>query len=256
LSILAWFSFIPLLLAIEKKSPRQSFRLGFVAGLVAYAGIFYWVNIVMTTYGKLPWPVSFCLFILLAAYLALYAGAVAYLVRKGATKGISPLISFPFLWTGLEFVRAFAMTGFPWASLGHSQYRTLPLIQIADITGLYGVSFLIALANVVFYRMLRGVVGKDSASYPTRSAIVLLLLMALTLGYGFSRLNSRETGELQRVVLVQGNIPQDVKWDPEFQETTVGIYEKLSRKACSTGGSLVIWPGSVALSGLGSDSQL
>ncbi len=242
LSILAWFAFIPLLLAIGKKNPRQAFRLGFVAGLVAYAGIFYWVNIVMTTYGKLPWLVSVCLFMLLAAYLALYTGAVAYLVRKGAAKGISPLISFPFLWTGFEFVRAFAMTGFPWASLGHSQYRTLPLIQIADVTGVYGVSFLIALANVVLYRMLRGVVGKDSAPYPTRSAIVLLLLMVLTLGYGFNRLNSKESGELQRVVLVQGNIPQDVKWDPEFQETTVGIYERLSRKACSSGGSLVIWP--------------
>jgi apolipoprotein N-acyltransferase len=242
ISILAWFAFVPLFLALGEKTPRKAFRLGFAFGLTAYAGIFYWLNIVMTTYGKLSLLVSFCLYLLLAAYLALYPGVIAYLLSRGEEKGISPLLSFPFLWVGFEFIRACVLTGFPWASLGHSQYRTLPLIQIADITGVYGLSFLIALTNVVLYRILRGIVRNEPGAYPARSAVALLVLMALTLGYGFNRLNSGETGEPLNVVLVQGNIPQDVKWDPAFQEATVGIYEKLSRKACATGGNLVIWP--------------
>ncbi len=242
ISIFAWFAFVPLFLAMGKKSPGAAFKLGFACGLTAYGGILYWVNIVMTTYGKLPIMVSFCLYLLLVAYIALYTGFICYLVNKGEKKGISPLFSFPFLWVGFEFIRAFVLTGFPWAELGHSQYRTLPLIQISDITGVYGISFLIALANITIYRIVKGIVNKDGAAYPTRSALTLLVLMAITIGYGFYRLNQTERGESLKVVLVQGNIPQDVKWDPAFQENTVSIYENLTRKACTTSGSLVIWP--------------
>nr|WP_279342371.1 apolipoprotein N-acyltransferase [Geotalea sp. SG265] len=242
LSICAWFAFVPLFLALGKNEPRIAFRLGFVCGLTAYGGILYWVNIVMTTYGKLPLAVSFCLYLLLSAYVALYVGVVAYLINRGERAGIPAVVTFPFLWVGLEFIRAFVLTGFPWASLGHSQYRTLPLIQISDITGVYGVSFLIALANVIIYKIIKGLVRKEPVAYPARSASIFLVLMALTIGYGFFRLNQAEQGESLKVALVQGNIPQDVKWDPAFQESTVGIYERLTRKACAGGGTLVVWP--------------
>ncbi|GAB7026284.1 apolipoprotein N-acyltransferase [Geotalea toluenoxydans] len=242
LSICVWFAFVPLFLAVGKKDPKTAFRLGFICGLTAYGGILYWVNIVMTTYGKLPLVVSFCLYLLLSAYIALYVGIIAYLVNRGEKAGISSVFSFPFLWVGFEFIRAFVLTGFPWASLGHSQYRTLPLIQISDVTGVYGVSFLIALANIIIYRIIKGLVRKEAVAYPARSGFIFLVLMALTIGYGFYRLNQAEQGEPLKVVLVQGNIPQDVKWDPAFQESTVGIYERLTRKACASGGTLVVWP--------------
>lgn len=241
-SILAWFAFVPLLLAIANKSPAQAFRLGFASGLAAYGGVIYWLNIVMTLYGKLPWPLSFCLFLLLAAYLAMYVGIIAWLMRRGEIAGISPLLSFPILWVGFEYLRSFVLTGFPWAILGYSQYRILPLIQIADITGVYGLSFLIVLANVVFLRIIKGVVMRGPSVYPSKSAALLLLLILLTLGYGFMRLNSAAHGAPLKVVLAQGNIPQDVKWDPAFQESTVAIYERLTRNACAGGSDLVVWP--------------
>ncbi len=168
LSFLAWVSFVPLFMAIAGKEPRVAFRLGFVSGLAAYGGILYWLNIVMTTYGRLHWSVSFCLFLLLAAYLALYTGCAAFLVRRGEGSGISPLVSFPVVWVGLEYARAYVLTGFPWASLGYSQYRTIPLIQIADITGVYGLSFLIAFANVVIWRVGRGVARKGGSATRSR----------------------------------------------------------------------------------------
>lgn len=241
-SVLAWLAFVPLLWAIARKSPAQAFKFGFIAGLVAYGGTLYWLNIVMTHYGKLPWVVSFCLFLLLVAYLALYIGVVALLVRRGEIAGISPLLSFPFLWVGFEYLRSFVLTGFPWASLGYSQYRILPLIQIADVTGVYGLSFLIVLTNVVLFRILEGVVAKEHSRYPTRSAVVLLVLMVLTVGYGFKRLNTADHGAPLKVALAQGDIPQDVKWDPSFQEKTVAIYENLTRQACAGGTDLVVWP--------------
>jgi apolipoprotein N-acyltransferase len=239
---LAWLAFVPLLGAIVRKSPSQAFKFGFVAGLVAYGGILYWLNIVMTLYGKLPWIVSFCLFLLLVAYLALYIGIIALLVRRGEMAGISPLLSFPLLWVGFEYLRSFVLTGFPWASLGYSQYRILPLIQISDITGVYGLSFLIALSNVVVFRMINGIVAKDRAAYPAKSTALLLILLMLTVGYGFTRLNTVERGAPLKVVLAQGNISQDVKWDPSFQDATVSIYEKLTREACAGGSDLVVWP--------------
>jgi apolipoprotein N-acyltransferase len=241
-SVLAWFAFVPLLLAIAKKRPVIAFRLGFVCGLTAYGGILYWLNIVMILYGKLPWPASFSLFLILAAYMAFYVGLIAMLVRKGEMSGISPILTFPFLWVGFEFLRSFLLTGFPWASLGYSQYRILPLIQIADITGVYGLSFLIVLANVVLLRIIRGAVMKGPSIYPAKSAALLVVLLILTLVYGFMRLNSVERGEPLRVVLVQGNIAQDVKWDPAFQEATVAAYERLTREGCAGGSGLVVWP--------------
>ena len=241
MSLLAWCAFVPLLAATAGVSPKLAFKLGFVAGAAAYAGVLYWVNIVMITYGKLPTSVSVPLYLTLSAYLALYPALVLWLTREGESRGMSALCSFPVLWVGGELVRSYLLTGFPWADLGYSQYRTLPLIQISDLTGVYGVSFLVAFANVVFYRMWVWLRRKEAA-YPVRGFLVLLILMAATLGYGFNALNRVERGPLQRVLLVQGNIPQDVKWNPAFEESTVATYERLSRKGCQSAGTLVVWP--------------
>ncbi|HEY6837847.1 MAG TPA: apolipoprotein N-acyltransferase [Geobacteraceae bacterium] len=242
----AWCAFVPLFLAIGAKSPRKAFRLGFVSGMTAYAGILYWLNIVMVTYGKLHWSVSVCLYLFLAAYLALYFGVVAFLVRRGEDAGISPLLSFPVLWVGLEYFRSFFLTGFPWASLGYSQYRLLPLIQIADLVGVYGVSFLIAFANVVLYRLVKGAVTGERRAWPLKSGAALVVLLAATLGYGSYRLHEREVGPALKVALIQGNISQDIKWNPAFQEATVAIYERLTRQATAGGCDLVVWPESAA----------
>ena len=239
---LAWVAFVPLLLAIGKRTPGQSFKLGVAAGGIAYGGILYWVNIVMTHYGKLPWLASFALYLLLAGYLALYLGGVAFLTRRAEAAGISPLLAFPVCWVGLEYLRSFVLTGFPWASLGYTQFRFPALIQVADLVGVYGLSFLVAFANVVAYRILGSLVRRERRRFPLPAVVVLLLLLAATLGYGIHRLRAPETGDPLRVVLVQGNIPQDVKWDPTFQEATVKTYEDLSRRACVTGADLVVWP--------------
>lgn len=246
LSLLAWIAFIPLLLACSRKNPKRAFRLGFTGGLVGYGGILYWINIVVTAYGHLPWPVSVLLYLALCAYLALYPAVTLYLVRRGEERGISPLVSFPLLWVGFEYIRGFLLTGFPWAALGYSQYRMLPLIQSADLFGVYGISFLIALSNIVIYRIIRGAVVKDTIRYPVKSVLLLVVLLAASLAYGWRQLNAADEGRPLKVALIQGNINQDIKWNPAFQETTVSIYERLSKQACTSGADLVVWPESAA----------
>lgn len=241
LSVAAWFAFLPLLVAVGGAPARQAFKIAFSAGLVAYAGILYWLNIVMTVYGKLHWSVSGSLYLVLACYLSLYPAAVFWLLRRGEERGISSLCSFPVLWVAGELVRSYLLTGFPWANLGYTQYRTLPLIQISDLTGMYGVSFLVAFANVVFYKGWAWLRGKQTR-YPLGGVLILLALLGATLAYGFAALNRPERGALQRVLLVQGNIAQDVKWNPAYQEATVQTYERLSRQACQSPDTLVVWP--------------
>jgi apolipoprotein N-acyltransferase len=106
----------------------------------------------------------------------------------------------------------------------------------------YGLSFLIVLANVVLLLIIKGAVMRGHSVYPAKSAALLLLLLVLTLGYGFMRLNSVEKGAPLKVALIQGNIPQDVKWDPAFQESTIAVYERLTRESCAGGVDLVVWP--------------
>ena len=240
ISALAWIAFVPLLLATGGVSPKDGFRLGFTAGCAAYAGILYWLNVVMMNYGRLHWSVSATLYLTLAGYLALYPGVVLWLVRLCEGRRIPLLCSFPLLWVTGEALRSYLLTGFPWASLGYSQYRTLPLIQISDLTGVYGVSFLVAFANVVFYRIWMSM--RHKKPYPVRALLLLVVLLAVTLVYGVTALTRGERGETTRVLMVQGNIPQDVKWDPAFQESTLKTYERLTREGCQDPGTLVVWP--------------
>lgn len=241
-AILAWIAFLPLLYAVRGQSPKSSFKFGFLSGFVAYTVIFYWLNIVMTTYGKLPLPVSFVLTLLMAAYLALYLAAAIGLTRFAEEHSLPPVLTLPVLWVALEYARAHLLTGFPWASLGYTQYRTLPLIQIADVTGVYGLSFLIVMVNLFLFQLWRWIRGKDRSTFPFLATVAALASLLLTLFYGFVALNRDDSGAEIKVALAQGNIPQDVKWDPAFQEETVAIYERLSRKAAGTGTELVVWP--------------
>ena len=101
------------------------------------------------------------------------------------------------------------------------------------MTGVYGVSFLIAFANVVFYRYGGG--QERRRRYPLKALACSCSCWSAPSATAFSALKTPEQGEAAAVLLVQGNIPQDVKWDPAYQESTVATYERLSRKACSGG---------------------
>ncbi len=244
---LAWVAFIPLFLACRHKSPGRAFRLGFVTGLAGFGGLLYWINIVVTRYGHLPWLVSLFLFLLMIAYLSLYPATALCITRWAEVRGVSPLLLFPLAWTSLEYLRSFALSGFPWGTLGYSLYRVLPLIQIADITGVYGLSFLIALANMVLFLVLRRGVRGAPCRWPLSGGLLLAFLLAGTVGYGFHRLKQSPDGATLKVALIQGNIPQDVKWDPAFQEATLQIYERLTRRAAASGKlDLIVWPESAA----------
>jgi apolipoprotein N-acyltransferase len=95
LSFLVWIALIPLLIALEGSNPKTAFRLGFTCGLCAYAGILYWINILITEYGHLPWAASIALYLILVAWLALFYGFTALVARAGEQVGIKTAFSLP-----------------------------------------------------------------------------------------------------------------------------------------------------------------
>lgn len=244
-SFFAWIALIPMMMAVEGTSVRTSFRIGFTCGISAYAIILYWINIVITQYGNLPLAVSLMMYLLLVAWLAMFYGLALMIARYAELAGIKTAFSLPIAWVAFDFIRSFLFSGFPWAMLGHSQYRILPLIQIADIAGVYGITLLVVLTNVVLYRVVRGLSGIKATSYPIKSALVLLLFLSATLFYGFNQLNNKaenKPSQTIQVALIQGNISQHIKWNPEFKEETISTYEKLTHEATKDGAELVVWP--------------
>ena len=243
IEFLAWIAFIPLLLAIQDETPKNSFWLGWTTGFVSGLGSLYWVTITMVSFGGLPSGLSAFFLVFLTAYLALYTGSFTFLLRALQQSLELPfLVTAPVLWAGLEYLRSFFLIGFPWNSLGYSQYLTPQVTQFADITGVYGVSFLIVLVNAGLYTTL-------AANVPQRlkisSLLVTLGCFGLCLGYGLYVLpdeNSGTSGSTMRLAVVQGNIDQSIKWSPKFRQEIFEKYIVLSKETLPTEPDMIVWP--------------
>jgi len=256
LSLLAWLALVPYFLAIQDRKASEAFWLGWMAGGIYFLGTVNWVTITMERYGKLPAVISSLLMLLLVAYLGLYVGLFGFLLKYLAPRSAKAQDAFPLtlvilapsLWVTLEFLRGHLLTGFPWVLLGYSQYRILPIIQIADVTSVYGVSFLIVMVNAVLYLIIRrfwaGSMEAKTTTALSFSIGISFLLVLLSLGYGYWRTRglSSNNGPTIKVAAVQGNIPQDVKWDERYRKATIETYQRLTLKVLSDHPDLVVWP--------------
>ncbi|MBN2032924.1 MAG: apolipoprotein N-acyltransferase [Deltaproteobacteria bacterium] len=241
LSLVAWVAFIPLLRSLEGLSGKQALTSGFCFGLAHNLSLVYWVVFVMQHYGNLPIAASVAILLLLAMYLALYPAVFSLLLHYPS--GSFSSFKLAGLWVFLEFVRANVLTGFPWCLVGHSQYLALPFIQIADLVGVYGISFLVLFFNAVLYRLLFH--RPQKVFLPELAGAILML--GLTLAYGYHRLleTPEQRGSL-KVTIVQGNIDQSIKWHPSYQAETVKIYGILSLSSNPFAPDIVIWPETAA----------
>jgi apolipoprotein N-acyltransferase len=245
LEILAWVSLVPLLFAIHRENLLTSLYLGFTTGFVSFLGILYWVIVAVNTYGGIHLIPSGLILLLLVVYLSLYVAVFAFLlnyIRRRVQWDM--VVVAPFLWVSLEYVRSFFLTGFPWATLGYSQYLNLPFIQVADITGVYGISFLILLVNSAVYDFIF-IIGRGEKT-PLREGIVVLAILFAAFGYGVAKIKRVENVASHqpkiKIGLAQGNIDQSIKWNPPYQEKTLRIYQNLSLTLAREQPSLIIWP--------------
>ena len=249
---LAWFALVPLLMAIANGSARESFRIGFIFGLVHFMSLLYWVVPVMQIYGYLSLYLSIVILFLFAAVLALFPAAFSMTLAAVGITPVRRLVATPLLWVALEYLRTFIFTGFPWAFLGHSQYLRLHLIQIADIVGAYGVSFLIVLSNTAVFLVIASITSKSWPGRPVSKRVLYGALALFAAGflvvwiYGAWRIKATDklmvASPTARVAVIQGNIEQAVKWDPAFQAATIKTQNRLSLAVKSENPELIVWP--------------
>ena len=241
LSHLSWIALVPLFWALESqaeaecgrggfKRVKRPFLLGLLFGFIFFLATVYWVVYSMYVYGGVPFALALLFMLLLVLILALYPAIFALLfalTSGGAT--ILRLFLVPSAWVGLEYLRATLFTGFPWALTGYTQARVLPVIQIADIFGVYGISFLVVLVNFAIYAYIfnkkdacnEGIFGNGRLA--KRAAVLAaLVLLTSTLAYGFMKIkvvDARLSGldETRKGGVAQGNIDQSVKWSAEFR---------------------------------------
>lgn len=239
---LIWISIVPLLCALRGKSFSEAFLTGLIAGLVYNIGVIYWVSFVIVHYGYLPLYVGISTMVLLALYLSLYVSIFSVTVVYFSRRGIREIYSAPIVWAILEYIKSYLLTGFPWENLAYSQYGIKLLIQIADITGIYGITFLIVFINCILYDLLvirtKGKILKE--------VVLGIIVVVLVTGYGIYRIENVQSSlkdiEPINISLIQGNIDQSVKWDSQYQSDTLRIYRELSIEASKSEPNLIVWP--------------
>ncbi len=242
------------MLAVLRR-PRAALALGWFGGFVFFLLLLRWLNFTFQVYSAIPWPLTWLPTMLLAAYCGLYvglfAGAVSWLAgRRSVLVGVG---AAPFLWVAAEWLRGWVLGGFPWGSLGYSQYRQLAVIQVAELGGVYAVSFVVLAVNAAL---------ASTVVLPARRSAgalgVAALLVGSTLAFGVTRLAepARASAETASVSVMQPSIEQPLKWDATYAETTLRIYFELTREAGHSHSDLIVWPETASPTLLRSDPVL
>jgi len=249
LEVVAWVALVPVLLAIGGASrPRRAFALGFVAGLAYFFAAIYWVSHAMTAFGGLSLWISLFALTLLVAFMAAHWGgalAVSWWLRQRL--GWPLRAQLPIVWTAFELLRNYSLSGFPWGDLGYTQARTLPVAQLAALTGVYGIAALVVFVNasladaIVAHaggsgrRALRGMVA------PAAAALLLVLLLG---GVRLARQRAAVAAAAHvKVGIVQANVDQSIKNAARDHVAEIlGRLVPRTQEADAAGAELVVWP--------------
>ncbi len=249
---LAWVGLVPLMVLSLKMAPKRAFRVGYLTGVLHFLVLLRWVVNTIHQYGGIPWIAGVAALVLLSLYLGLYMGLFAWGLARWRRGGLFVLCFAPLFWVALEYLRTKALTGFPWGLLGYTQHKHLALIQLADVTGVYGISFLVVLVNTALALFVRRIMDRSEWSgtagwgAPMVGLSVAGLMVVGAYTYGAYRISQLEDAQKQSstlsVAVIQGNIDQGVKWDTAYQLSSIEIYQRLSAEALSKSPDLVVWP--------------
>ena len=258
--VLSWFALTPLILALlrarpageleiagslrlQPASPLQGFLLGYVSGILWYAGTCYWIFDTMRHFGELNTPMALLVLFLFCCYLGLYHGFFGLLIAMLAEPRDfrRPLFAAPFVWVAVELART-RITGFPWDLLGISQVDNVPLSRIAAWTGVYGISFEIVLVNVALAAAF--LIPRQK-----RGAMLAAGLAAAAVLQAGRLVEAPAATPDRAAVLVQQNIPVSADWTPAYFQQTLSDLTNLTMTAVKQSAAkidLIVWPESPA----------
>jgi apolipoprotein N-acyltransferase len=261
--VLSWFALTPLIVALLRARPAgelevaglvrlqpastgQAFLLSYACGILWYAGTCYWIYNTMRVYGGLSAAMAVLVLFLFCSYLGLYQGVFGLLV--GFLAGPSrdyrrALATAPFLWVAVELART-RVTGFPWNLLGIAQVDNDALCRITGWTGVYGVSFEIALVNVA-------VAAAFLVPREKRGAMLAAAVAAAAVLQAGRLIEAPAARADRAALLVQQNIPVSAQWTPAYFQQTLADLTGLTRKSAGVEKpagepELIVWPESPA----------
>ena len=214
-------------------SARSAALAGFSFGIGWFGTGISWVHVSIAEFGGLPLAGSLALMALLVAYLALFPAFASWLSYKLRSVPVMPLL-FAACWTLAEWLRSWLLTGFPWLSLGYSQ-TSHGLTDFAPLLGETGISFLLVFAAASIAQLF------SHSARISRYGYIVIAAALFVISPVLSRFNGWHYSEQQlSVLLVQGNIKQELRWVPEQEQPTMLKYMDLTRPHFQT--DLVIWP--------------
>lgn len=257
LYFLSFVAFVPLLWALKEcSSVKEVLGMSYLAGLLQTALTYYWI-LHVTKFGYLAMCVYLGLFVALFGFLA--HGHIVVLSRGGQEKFANAwlkLLTVSALWVLVEFARGnMPIMRFPWALLGYSQWKNQWFIQSAEWVGPYGVSFVVVIANVMIFALASFGVSiiKQRATLLRGIWFVAWIIgigasvLLANIGYGYHYFNThrpkaRHQVDTYRLSLIQGNIPQEDKWNEKIQSMIYNKYDGLTRQIIMDEPNLAIWP--------------
>ena len=237
---LLWISHVPLLWVLRDKSPREAFRWGLLAGTLINAGGYYWIAEMLNRFGHLPWPVA-CLGLLLhSLYVGLMWALWAWLVNRiGNTTRLTVGWAAPLAMVAVECV---VPRIFP-AYMGNSQYPWPIVMQICDLTGIYGVTFLLYRVNATVYLWVRALA--EGRQRPVKPTLVTAGLLAAALVYGAVRMHQVDAAAAAAPKLKVGLVEGDVGiFESEAMNKIRNhllIQQRLTADLEKRGAELVVW---------------
>lgn len=217
-------------------TPRVALRRGYWFGLGLFGVGVSWVYVAIHDFGFTGAPVAFLLTAIFVAFLALFPALQGYLTAR-LNRRLAPAwhgVSFAMLWVLFEWIRSWFLTGFPWLNLGTSQIDA-PLAGYAPLFGSFGVSLLVALSTAALWQYLPRCSMKGSFA-------MLAFFVVWLAGWGLQQVNwSEPAGAPLKVAVVQGNLPQLTKWDPDRIVQRMKHYRDLSEPYWGKR-DVIVWP--------------
>ena len=247
---LAWVALVPFFIAIKNIADRKSaFWIGYLTGFLFFGGLLIAIALLY------PYATLFATligYLLLVGYIALYFAVFPILMRLVPWRS-GPLfpVAAAAIWTALEWVRSWLMTGFPWGSIGYSQWNNLHGIQIASLVSVHGISFVIVLFNASIAALL---CNRHRWRQEILTLVLPLILTIFCFGYGAFQLQdappihtgtetaANDGAETLKIALVPGNISQLEKWDVRQFPRILQRYIRLTRTAGQENPDIIVWP--------------
>jgi len=245
----AWIAPGLLVFAAQNKRGGDAFRVGFIAGLSFWLASLYWLLDIPYQWHSIPLGPGVG-WLALSTVLSLFFGTWTWLVSS--QRGISRFWAGRLMWSlagagawvALEMIRARLLGGFPWSFLGASQFKMIPLIQIASVTGVYGISFLIVWTSLSLYSAVRMVFAMPHSRFAWQPEVFPPLFAVVVLfAWGEIKVNEPvSTTTTIRVALIQPSIPQDLIWDENANSNRFQQILELSEGALTNQPDLLVWP--------------